>query len=111
MKGEKSFIENAISLGFGLISLTKEKLEQISTELVKRGELSSEEARKWVKSLESNLNREWKLLDERVHRGAKDIVERLKLPSRSEFDRLNREVAKLRKEIAALKSLKPRKRA
>lgn len=104
MKEEKSFIENAISLGFGLVSVTREKIEQASADLVKRGELTSEEARKWVRDFEQNLNKELKLLDLKVQRGTKELVERLKLPSRSEFEKLTREVAKLRKEVAALKS-------
>jgi polyhydroxyalkanoate synthesis regulator phasin len=104
MKTERSFLENAISLGFGLVSVTREKVEKLSAELVKRGELSSREAREWVNQFEENMNRELKLLDEKVHKGSKDLIERLKLPSRSEFEKLTREVAKLRKEVSALKS-------
>ncbi|MFQ6104883.1 MAG: phasin family protein [Candidatus Glassbacteria bacterium] len=104
MKEEKSFIQNALNLGFGLVSMTKDKIEKISADLVKRGELTREEARKWVRELEKGVDKEVKFLDKKVQKGVKEFIQKLKMPSRKEFDKLSREVSSLKREISRLKS-------
>ncbi len=103
MKEEKSFIENAMNLGFGLLSITRDKLEKASAELVKRGELTRTEAKKWARDAEKNLEKEMKFLDKTVQDGVKNFVRKFKLPSRAEFDKLSRDVTRLKKEITKLK--------
>jgi polyhydroxyalkanoate synthesis regulator phasin len=104
MKEDKSFLQHAVNLGFGLLSVTREKVEKISSDLVKRGELSSKEAKKWVKEFEKYLNKEMKFLDKKVQKGVKEFVRKLKVPTRTEFDKLSREVSKLKREVSKLKT-------
>lgn len=106
VKEEKSFMQNAVNLGFGLVSVTREKIEKLSTDLVKRGELTSKEAKNWVQEFEKSLSKERQYLDKKVSQAVKDFIQKFKIPSRSEFDRLSKEVSKLRKEVTSLKKAK-----
>ena len=108
MKEQKSFVQSTLDLGFGLLSTTKEKMEKLSADLVKRGELSRTEAKKWLRQIEKGLDKEMKFLDKKVQKGVKDFVQKVKVPSRKEFDKLTREVNRLKKEVARLK---PKKRS
>ncbi len=106
VKEEKSFVQNALNLGFGLAAVTREKVEKISSDLVRRGELTSKEAKKWVQEIEKTVDKERKYLDKKVSQNVKDFIQKFKIPSRDEFDSLEKEVTKLKREVTRLKSAK-----
>lgn len=106
MKEQKTFIQNTLDLGFGLLSTTRDRMERMSADLVKRGELSRTEAKKWLSQIEKGLDKEIKFLDKKVQKGVKDFVQKVKVPTRTEFDKLTREVSRLKKEVTRLKTKK-----
>jgi len=106
MKQQKSFVQSALDLGFGLLSTTRDRMEKVSADLVKRGELSRNEAKKWLSQVEKELDQEMKFLDKKVQKGIKDFIQKVKVPSRTEFEKLSREVSRLKKEVTRLRTKK-----
>ena len=43
----KDMLEKILSLGFGIVAVSKEQVEKVVAELVKRGEVAPTEAKKW----------------------------------------------------------------
>jgi polyhydroxyalkanoate synthesis regulator phasin len=91
-------VRNAVLAGFGV----QEKVKEFIDELVKKGELSESQGAKLVK--------EW---TEKADKGATDInknvsdlmsktLEKMNIPTKEEFDRLNKKVQNLSSRVRKL---------
>lgn len=103
-------LKKLVLAGIGAVSLTKEKVEELVDELVKRGEVAEADRAKFVKEAADKIDtysrqvRGW--IDEEVGKA----TERLKPKFQKDIEQLNEqvqamrsEIAELRKEIASLK--------
>lgn len=91
------YIRKAMLAGMGLAVMSTEKLQAFLDELVKKGEMSEKEAREAYTDLQEKsrqMSQEFREKSEKVFR---DLVERLNVPSRREFDELKARVAELEK--------------
>lgn len=96
-------LKRAISLGWGLTVVSKEKVERIVDDLVKRGELAPTESKALIERLmsrgEEDLGHVKTLVREQIARG----LEELDVPSQKDIRALEQRIAVLESQVAELK--------
>jgi polyhydroxyalkanoate synthesis regulator phasin len=102
-----SVIKNIMLLGWGVASLTREKVEEAVEDLIKRGEIASADKAKAIDELQQKAQTAAgeirKLIDERIEAVGK------KLRRDDELRRLEAELAELKAKITALEQSKKTK--
>ncbi len=89
------FIKKSMLMGFGLVSLTREKAETFIDDLIKRGELSEKEGRDAVDELVEKSKELKKDLSHKVESIVSDTIKKMNIPTRSEIDELKKKIAEL----------------
>jgi len=84
-------------LGMGIITLTKEKAEELAEELVKQGEISEEEGKNLMADLLKRSNEQKKEFDKRIEQEMKKAAARLNLATKEDIDRLEKKIASTKK--------------
>lgn len=92
-----NFIRKSILMGFGLVSLSREKAEEFMDDLVKRGEISEKEGRETVDEMIKKSKEMKKDLSKSVDKAVKDALKTMNVVSRDEFDKLKKKVTALEK--------------
>lgn len=105
----ESVIKKFLLGGIGLASLTREKLDEIVNELVKRGELAEDQRARFVKELlEKGTENIHKVMDKVAHPSDQEEEEDVASPepvSKAErITSLEQQIASLKQELAGLKS-------
>ncbi len=96
----------AVLAGLGVISLGKEEVEHVFDLLIEKGESAEKESRKKLDELlnrgkESTEKVEGRfegVLDQRIEA----VLQKMNIPSRSDIEELNKQVAKLSQKVSAL---------
>jgi len=88
--------------GIGVISLTQEKVEEFSQEMIKKGELSREEGKKLVKDILSEREKQVKDLEDKINDRVRDTLEKSGVVMKSDISALEKKIEKLEKTIQAL---------
>lgn len=78
--------------GIGVLVLSQEKIEELSTELVDKGELNREEGKKFVKEVLSEKDRQLKELGEKINLKVKEAVENSGVATKKDIESLKREI-------------------
>jgi len=91
------FIKKTMLVGAGLAAVTKEKIEEIIGELVKKGELSEKEGKEMVDDLVEKSKKVKKDLDKKVEKIVADTLNKLNIPTRAELTELEKKIDKLAK--------------
>ncbi len=105
----ESVIKKFLLGGIGLASLTREKLDEIVNELVKRGELAEDQRARFVKELlEKGTENIHKVMDKVAHPSDKeeeeDVASTEPLSKADRITSLEQQIASLKQELAGLKS-------
>jgi polyhydroxyalkanoate synthesis regulator phasin len=103
-------IKNAVYLGLGAISLTKEKAEDFVDELIKQGESTEKERTALVDRLVKDGEAQKKALQGRVSELVQKAVTELGLLTRKEFETFENRLDGIEKTIGAMKQTKRGKR-
>lgn len=93
-------IRNLLLAGLGAAVLTKDKVLEVTRQLVEQGKLSSGEAEKMAEDLAEESRQQAKNLGEMLDQGLKKAVEALNLAGRQEVRDLEARVAALEAEVA-----------
>lgn len=88
--------------GIGVITLTQEKIEEFSQEMIKKGEISREEGKKFVKQVLSEQEKQMKELETRINERVKETLEKSGVVMRSDVTALEKKIDKLEKTIQAM---------
>ena len=95
----QDLLKKALSLGFGALLVSKDKIEDVVNELVKKGELGQEEGKNLVNELiekgEASVNE----VEVKIEKIVKGIMEKLNLPTRKELDELKSEIEQLKEKL------------
>jgi polyhydroxyalkanoate synthesis regulator phasin len=81
--------------GLGLMSITRERAEQIFDELVQRGEAEKSQRGRFVEDLTGTAQRARKEFQDIVARQVREAVERLNLPTRDDLLRVEAKLDRL----------------
>ncbi len=84
-------IKKTILAGLGALSLTREKAEEITKDLIKRGEVSKIEEAKFIKDLMKRAEKSRVEIEKIIE---KTLI-KLNVPTRKEFDVLRTKINKL----------------
>ena len=89
--------------GLGVYSLTKEKAQELSSDLIKRGELSKDEGAKFIKTMMDKADQEIDYLKKFIDKQVQQAVSKVRPSYDEEFQKLHRKIDKLTQEIEKLK--------
>ncbi len=89
--------------GIGVISLTQEKIEEFSQEMIKKGEMSKEEGKKFVKDVLSEKEKQMKDFEDKINERVKDTLQKSGVVMKSDISALERKIEKLEKTVNSLK--------
>jgi polyhydroxyalkanoate synthesis regulator phasin len=103
----EDLFNKTISFGIGLFDYTKEKVEKLVDEMVKRGEVSKQDTSKTVEELWEKASKEQSAFWNKVKTYIKNIIDEMAMPSKSDFKALEDRVAELENRVNELKDQPP----
>jgi len=95
--GRKTFLA-----GLGMLSLTKERANEIAQELIKKGELSQSESKEFVIDLLDKAEKEKDKLLEKIRPEIEKSLEKMNFASKKYLDNLEKKIDELREKIDKL---------
>ncbi|BCV21079.1 phasin family protein [Moorella sp. Hama-1] len=91
----KELVRKAFALGWGALALTREAVEKLADELVKKGEMGQGEARELVNDLLERGKKEREEAQKVIRQEMERVLGELNLPSRDDLLRLEEKVDRL----------------
>ncbi|MCZ7400116.1 MAG: phasin family protein [Candidatus Methanoperedens sp.] len=88
--------------GIGVISLTQEKIEEFSQEMIKKGEMSKEEGKKFVKDVLSEKEKQMKDIENKINKRVKETLGKSGVVMKSDLAALERKIEKLEKTVHSM---------
>jgi polyhydroxyalkanoate synthesis regulator phasin len=92
----QDLLKKALSLGLGALLVSKDKIEDVVNELVKKGELGQEEGKNLVNELLEKGEASMNELEVKIEKVVKSVTEKLNLPTRKELDEIKSEIEQLK---------------
>lgn len=93
------FVRKSLMLGLGTLSVTREKAENLVSDLVKRGEVTSEEAKKLVGELVKRGEEEREELVTTIQRELERFRLDLGLVTRKDYEQLEERLRRLEERL------------
>ena len=95
----QDLLKKALSLGFGALLVSKDKIEDVVNELVNKGELGQKEGKNLVNELiekgEASVNE----VEGKIEKIVKSVTEKLDLPSRKELNEIKSEIEQIKEKL------------
>jgi len=91
-------IKKTILAGLGILSLSREKAEEIAKDLIKRGELAKTEEAKFIKDLMARAEKSRLEVEKKIEKIVEKTLAKLDIPTRKELNALKEKVNKLTKQ-------------
>ncbi|MCL2458636.1 MAG: phasin family protein [Desulfobulbus sp.] len=95
----KKFVKNLVYAGIGAAFLTKEKIEELKSELVEKGKMSQEEGKQFVDDLLRKSENAKNQLELWINRQVEDRIKKLNLATSDEIAELQRKIEELQAAI------------
>lgn len=92
-------IKKAILTGIGLAAVSKDKIEEITKDMVSKGNMTEQEGRKFVEEMTGYAEKARSDLENRVSGYVEKAVDRMGLVKRSDVEELHAEISELRKRL------------
>jgi polyhydroxyalkanoate synthesis regulator phasin len=97
-----TFARKFLLLGIGALSLTEERLEQIISGMVKKGEISRQEGRDLVQEMLKKISQEKDNLSEKIKKEFDSLMDKVDVPKQSEITELEQRIAELEAKLDQL---------
>lgn len=85
--------------GIGVISLTQEKAEEFTQEMIKKGEMNREEGKKFVRDVLSEKDRQVKDIENKINQKVRESLERSGVAMKSDLEVLEKKIENLEKTV------------
>ncbi len=95
----QDLLKKALSLGLGALLVSKDKIEDVVNELVKKGELGQEEGKNLVNELVEKGEASMNELEVKIEKIVKNVTEKLNLPTRKELNEIKSEIEQLKEKL------------
>lgn len=95
-----SFLKRVILTTLGTMSLTKKKAEDLVKDLVKQGDLTQTEGKKFVNDLMNNVEKERNTIEKNTEKTIRNILKKAEIPTRKEITDLKNKIEKLSEKIS-----------
>ncbi|WP_211747380.1 phasin family protein [Paenibacillus sp. Marseille-Q4541] len=99
--------KKAVSLGWGLTLVSKEKVENAVGDLVKRGELAPSESKALIEKLMERGNEEQTSFKKMIEGQVEKVLIDLGVPTKTDVNRLNMRIEELEQKLSALEAGQP----
>ncbi|TRZ89221.1 MAG: hypothetical protein D4R88_05900 [Methanosarcinales archaeon] len=86
----------------GVISLTQEKAEEFTQEMIKKGEMNREEGKKFVRDVLSEKEKQVKDLEDKINENVENFMKKSGVVMKSDISALEKKIEKLEKTIQSL---------
>ena len=97
-------IKKAVLTGMGVASLTKDKIDEFSRELIEKGKLTEQEGEKFVQEMRKRAEESRDALILQTDKIVEATLCKMQLAKAADLEKLQVEIASLRKEIEALRN-------
>lgn len=94
-------IKKAINLGFGALFVTKENIEEVINDMVKKGELKKDEAKTQAKELLNKVLSSKKEIETRIEEIFEKVLHKLDIPSRKELQQMQQKLDEIMRKLDA----------
>lgn len=94
----KDLIKKGLALGLGLAVVSKEQIEKLVDELVKKGEVTAAESKDLVQELFEKGEAEKKQINERFREQFAQLLKELNIPTKADLERLEQRIKVLENE-------------
>lgn len=88
--------------GIGVISLTQEKLDEFTAEMIKKGEMNREEGKKFVREVWSEREKQVKDIEDKINEKVKETLDRSGVAMKSDLEGLKKRIEELEKTVNTL---------
>lgn len=88
----KDIVNRAVSLGFGIAETSKEQVEKLVEELVKKGELSRADSAGFANEMMKRAEAAQQRMKDSIREGVKSVVAELNLATKEDIGRLERKL-------------------
>lgn len=95
----KDLINKGLSFGMGLAVVSKEQIEKVVDELVKKGEVSAGESKELIRELFEKGEAGKKEMNARIHEQLEKLLKDLNIPTKSDIERLEQRIQELEKQV------------
>jgi len=80
------------SVGFGV--MTKEKIEELGKEMIKKGEVSEKEGKEFIDGLVKKSEEAQKEIETKIYKMIQDSLKKMNLATKEDITRLNKKIAR-----------------
>ena len=91
----KDLINKGLAFGLGLAAVSKEQIEKLVDELVKKGEVSAAESKDLIRELFEKGETQKKEMNTRIHQQLNKLLKELNIPTKADMDRLEQRIQEL----------------
>lgn len=91
----KDLLSKGLSIGLGLAVVSKEQIEKLVDELVKKGEVSTAESKELARELFEKGEAEKKEMNARIHEQLEKLLKELNIPTKADLERLEQRIQAL----------------
>ena len=88
--------------GIGVISLTQEKLEEFTQDMIKKGEMSREEGKKFVREVLSEKEKQIHELENKINEKVRETITKSGVVTKSDIEALERKIEELEKTVLSM---------
>ena len=92
----KSLIQKGIYIGLGLAMLSKEQVEKIVEELVKKGEVPVTESKNWVSDIINKGEKQQQVFEAKLREKIKEVLVELNIASKDDLAQLEERIKNLK---------------
>ena len=90
-------IKSVVLASLGILSLTREKAENLAKDLIRKGELLETDEAKFVKDLLEKAEKAGVEFEGKIAKSVKDTLKKLNIPTRKDLDEIKQKLDKLSK--------------
>lgn len=95
----QELFKKTLSLGLGVLLASKDKVEEVVNELVKKGEIGQEDGKKLINELIEKGKAGMEELEVKIEKIVKSVTEKMNLPTRKELNEIKSEIEQLKEKL------------
>ncbi|MCF6156031.1 MAG: hypothetical protein E3K36_12475 [Candidatus Brocadia sp.] len=92
-------ISKVINLGFGSLIVTKENIEELIDEMVKKGEIKKDEAKSQVNELLKRVSSSKQEIMSMIEKIVENVLHKLDIPTRNELQQMQKKLEEIIKKL------------
>lgn len=89
--------------GIGAVALAQEEIEDFVNKLVERGEIAEKDGKKLMREVMERRKKETEKAEDEVSKRVEDVLDRMNVPTKADFEALSEKISALSKKVDELK--------